>query len=73
MKTQVINLTLFLIVSISAFSKTISSNEFVKTKNPIIIEITTNETSIPDALLATKNMLLKHKFIATNGKYPFQS
>jgi hypothetical protein len=65
MKTRMTKLILLLLISISAFSKT--KTEFTKGKDPIIIEVITNETSIPDALLATKNELLKYKFIATNG------
>ena len=51
-------LTTLLLLSVSTFSKS---------KDPIVIEVITKFTSIDDALIATKDILLSNKFVATGG------
>jgi hypothetical protein len=58
-------LTLLLLLTISAFSKTVTLRKFTNEKYPIVIEVMTKDTSISVALLAAKTELLKNKFITT--------
>ncbi|NOT94267.1 hypothetical protein [Ferruginibacter sp.] len=68
MKKMTIMLSAFLLLTISVFSKTHTSFSFDNMlKAPIVIEVNTKYTSIDDALMAAKNVLLAQKFIAANG------
>lgn len=58
-------LTLLIFSGFSKASKALLLNE--RSKDPIIIEVLTKYITVEEALIATKDVLLKEKFIATNG------
>lgn len=61
-------LSVLFLLTIAAFSNTASSSSFSRLlKDPVVIEVHTKFTSMDDALMAVKNVLLMKKFITTNG------
>lgn len=68
MQKITILLSALFLLTIAAFSNTASSSSFGSLlKDPVVIEVNTKFTSVDDALMAAKNVLLVQKFIATNG------
>lgn len=68
MKSVTTIFPVLLIVAISGFGFTTTEQLYnTKKKDPIVIEVITKYTAIDEALVATKNVLLKEKFVATSG------
>ena len=69
MKKITATLTVFLLLTISAFSKTTIPmfKELHIGIDQIIIEVIAKDTTIEAALIAAKKALIKSKFIATTG------
>ena len=64
MKKVTTTLTVLLLLTISAFSKTVMSASSKMGKDNIVIQFIAKDTSIEAALVSAKNALLKSKFIA---------
>lgn len=68
MQKVTILLSALFLLTIAAFGNTASSSTFSSLlKDPVVIDVPTKFTSVDDALMAAKNVLLVQKFIAANG------